>query len=54
MRLEVTVGRLRQQYDEMSREKTKISSELIESEEEKMKVIDATEYGIGLCHFICA
>ncbi|XP_062509510.1 kinesin-like protein KIF3A isoform X2 [Corticium candelabrum] len=38
MRLEVTVGRLRQQYDEMSREKTKISSELIESEEEKMKL----------------
>ena len=38
MRLEVTVGKLKQQCDEATQQKTKVSSELVASEEEKLKV----------------
>lgn len=42
MRLEVTVSKLKQQHDEMMQEKTKVSSELVASEEEKLKVCSSS------------
>jgi hypothetical protein len=38
MKLEVTVDKLKQQCDEVTQQKTKVSSELVASEEEKLKL----------------